>query len=63
MRGKGHFFVPDDMANSHHYREKPTVECKKNRRKKTYDTTFDDHMKKYANVFLKAVSDKLCRHH
>lgn len=60
VKGKTHFFVPDDMATSHHYRAKPTIECRKNRKTKKYDTSFDDWLKKYAKQFFTAVRTKLC---
>ena len=59
--GYTHFFVPDDMAMSQHYRSKPTIECKKNRKKKRYETTHDDYIVKYAPDLLQAVHKKLCQ--
>ena len=61
LNGKTHFFVPDDMATSHHYREKPTIECRKNRKTKKYDTEYDDWLMKYSEPFLTAVTNRFCK--
>lgn len=58
--GKTHFFVPDDMATSQHYREKPTIECKPNRKTKKYDVTYDDWLSRFGPVFLKSVQQRIC---
>lgn len=63
IEGKTHFYVPDDMATSQHYRDKPTIECKINRKTRNYDVTYDDWLSRYAPIFLKSVHKRMCPSH
>lgn len=63
VEGKTHFYVPDDMAVSQHYREKPTIECKPNRKTRKYEVRYDDWILRFGETLLKATKRKLCPDH
>ncbi len=56
-----HYLVPTSSASSHHYRRIPTIECRKNRRTRKYETVYDDWMLKYASSLYSATNKLLCR--
>ena len=60
LKDTTHFFVPDDMAVSQHYRDKPTIECKPNRKTKKYEVSYDDWLLRYGKEFLLGTKRKLC---
>ena len=56
-----HYFVLDDNVVSQHYRKIPTIECRKNRKTRKYESTHDEWITRYATPLLKAMNEHLCR--
>ncbi|XP_011402537.1 PREDICTED: uncharacterized protein LOC105311971 [Amphimedon queenslandica] len=52
--------VPHGMAVIQHYRDKPTIECKRNRKTKKYKVSYDDSLLRYGKEFLLGTKRKLC---
>ena len=58
-----HYFVPESSAVSRHYREIPTIECRKNRKTRRYEVTQDDWMLKYSSPLYSATNNIFCQNH
>ncbi len=58
-----HYFVPESSAVSRHYRDVPTIECRKNRKTRRYEVTHDDWMLKFLSPLYSATNEIFCQNH
>ena len=55
-----HVLVPSELAVSHHYRARPTIECHKNPQLQRYESITDTWMSKYAIQLLSSLNAAIC---
>ena len=55
-----HYLVPTSSASSHHYRKTPTIECRRNRKTRKYDSVYDDWMMKYTSSLYSSTNKIMC---